>query len=345
MNILIIKPSAQLSSILITGGAGYVGSHIAFELTQQGNQVIILDRLQHGQSWPHAWGIFIEGDCADTHLLQSIFLKYPISTVIHCAASIEVSESIAYPIHYYLNNVAVTLNLLQLMAHYHIPQIIFSSSCSVYGTPHDIAMSESHPIAPLSPYGTSKRMGEQIIQDAARAHQLSYVILRYFNAAGANAEYALGERHKPETHVIPRLIEACYVRQPFTLFGADYNTPDGTCLRDYTHVIDIARAHVYALNYLQAQGPSDIFNIGSGKGISVRQLISAVEQVVGAKLIIKAAPRRMGDSPVLIANIQKAKELLHWQPEHSELHMMIESAAAFMRSKEYKEFARVQECA
>jgi len=321
------------SHILVTGGAGYVGSHVSFILHQCGYRVIAVDALRHGQPWPTTGAHTITGDCGDTQLMEHIFQTYPIDTVIHCAASIEVSESIAQPISYYLNNVAVTLNLLQLMRHYQVKKIIFSSTCAVYGKPELIPMPESHPKNPLSPYGKSKAMVEQIIADAAHAHGLSYVIFRYFNAAGALAEYGLGECHVPETHVIPRLLHAAYSGAPFSINGTDYHTPDGTCVRDYTHVVDIAQAHRLALEYLAREGESVICNLGSGRGTSVRQLIAATEQILGLKIKVQYLPARPGDSPILIADTQLATALLGWEAQCSALPAIIQSAAAFKKGR------------
>lgn len=320
-------------TILITGGAGYVGSHVALLLIQHGFNVIIVDSLLHGQPWPALNAEMHKGDCGDIPFMKTIFEQYAFSAVIHCAASIEVSESVRVPLDYYHNNVAVTINLLQLMRSYNVPHIIFSSSCAVYGMPQHMPMAEDHPQHPLSPYGKSKAISEQIIQDAARAHNISFVILRYFNAAGALAEYGLGEYHQPETHVIPRLLESACLKLPFTIFGTDYGTPDGTCIRDYTHVADIARAHVQSLEYLLRGRPSEIFNLGTGTGTSVRQLIVAVEQVTQTKLIINHAPRRQGDSPILVADVAKAQTFLGWQAQRASILEMVHSAMQFRLSR------------
>lgn len=318
-------------TVLVTGGAGYVGSHISLLLAQQGYCVIILDALRHGQSWTHPWATFIEGDVGDTACLQQIFQTYAIDTVIHCAASIEVSQSLTMPIQYYLNNVAVTLNLLQLMVHYTIPHLIFSSTCALYGTPQVVPIPEDHPLNPLSPYGTSKMMVEQIIQDSARAHGFSYAILRYFNAAGALAEYGLGEYHVPETHVIPRLLHAALTRTPFMLNGIDYQTFDGSVVRDYTHVADIARAHILAMEYVCKGGRSEICNLGTGKGTSIKQLIATVEELLDISLRIIPAPRRQGDAPMLIADSRKAALLLGWELQQSDIKVMVQSTYSFMK--------------
>lgn len=316
-------------TILITGGAGYVGSHIAHTLLQKKYSVVIVDDLRHQQAWPPLRAHFHKGNCGDTIFMSEIFKTYSIDAIIHCAASIEVNESIQKPLEYYENNVAVTLRLLQLMTDFKIPHIIFSSSCAVYGKPHVTPIPEDHPKSPLSPYGMSKLIAEHIIQDAARAHNFSYALLRYFNAAGALSEYGLGEFHQPETHVIPRLLSAAYAGTPFTIYGTDYNTSDGTCLRDYTHVADLAHAHLKALEYLMEGNKSEIFNLGTGKGTSVQQLIDAVENVTGTKLKIIHAQRRQGDSPELIADVQKVQNILGWRAQNSELHEIVRSAMVF----------------
>lgn len=318
-------------TILLTGGAGYIGSHIALLLVQKGYQVVILDSLVHGQTWPHQWAHFIQGDCGDTQVLRSIFQNYRIDAVIHCAASIEVSESIRSPLSYYLNNVAVTLNLLQIMVHYGCSQFIFSSSCAVYGVPSYLPLNEEHPCAPLSPYGMSKYMVECMLKDAAVAHDVRFVALRYFNAAGALPEYGLGEFHQPETHLIPRVLSAALTGAPFALYGTSYPTPDGTCIRDYTHVLDIAFAHVKALEHLHAGRPSDIFNLGSGQGSSIRHVLAVAEQVLGVKIKTTLEKARAGDSPVLIADTSKAALILNWRAQHSDLALIIQSAHVYMR--------------
>lgn len=316
--------------ILITGGAGYIGSHVAFLLVQHGYHVILLDNLSHGQTWQHTWAPLIVGDVGDTALLASLFEQYPIDTVIHCAASIEVSESIKSPLSYYANNVATTLNLLQLMVHFHIPHFIFSSSCAIYGVPHQVPIVEDHPAAPLSPYGQTKYMVEKILRDCSQAYNLRWVALRYFNAAGAMPEYGLGEYHVPETHVIPRLIHAAQMGSPFTIYGTEYPTPDGTCIRDFTHVIDIAYAHLRALEHLQLDRPSDAFNLGSGQGTSVKQLVTATEQALQTKIKVITEKSRPGDAPILVADHSKATTILNWQPQCSQLSAIIQSAATFM---------------
>lgn len=321
--------SSFRNTILITGGAGYIGSHIAFLLQQQRQSVVLIDNLSQGQSWPNLPVPMHYGDCGDYQFMKKMFHIYGIKAVIHCAASIEVSESFQKPLLYYRNNVAATINILQLMSEFQVSHFIFSSSCSVYGTPEYVPMTEEHPKSPLSPYATSKLMAEKVIQDAVASLHISYVIFRYFNAAGALAEYGLGEQHTPETHVIPRLLECAYSGAPFMLYGSDYATPDGSCMRDYTHVIDIAHGHIKALEYLAAEGVSEIFNLGTGKGVSVLQLIQAVEHVTQKKIKVIFAPRREGDSPVLVAETSKAHSILQWQPKRTDLKEIVQSAATF----------------
>ncbi len=313
--------------ILLTGGAGYIGSHTAHALQQAGYQVLILDAFVHRQAYGKpSLATVIKGNLGNRTLLDNIFQRYPITAVMHFAGLIEVGESVKHPDAFYRNNVVYTLGLLDVMRAHGVKKFIFSSTCALYGNPHYMLMDEKHPLLPQSPYGNTKLAVELALQDYARAYDLAYVALRYFNAAGALPDHGLGECHQPETHVIPLLLRAAAQRAPFTVHGTDYDTPDGTCVRDYIHVYDIARAHLLALQYLESGQPSDVFNLGTGSGFSVRQLIDKAQEVCGIPIVVQEKDRRPGDVATLIADARKAATILHWQPEHSALDTILKSA-------------------
>jgi UDP-glucose 4-epimerase len=314
-------------TVLVIGGAGYIGSHTAYLLSQQ-YTVIVLDTLVHGQSFTHPWATFIHGDYGDRVLLEQLFSRYQITYVMHFAAYIEVGQSVTEPLRFYHNNVANTITLLHTMRTHNCTTLIFSSSCAVYGTPHYIPIDEQHPRTPISPYGHTKLMVEQILHDCATAYGLQYVALRYFNAAGGLPAQKLYEQHTPETHLIPLLIRACYERTPFALFGADYPTADGSCIRDFLHVLDIAQAHIHAIEYLAKGNESTAFNLGTGQGISVRQMIQTVEKIIGSPIMVIEKNRRAGDPACLVADASKAYSLLAWHPQRSKVDTLIDSAIA-----------------
>lgn len=313
-------------TILVVGGAGYIGSHTAYLLHQAGYRVVILDKFVYDQRLNLPWAEVIKSDFADEKVLKSIFGQYKIEAVIHFAASIEVGESVKYPAKFYDNNVVKTLKLLDAMVQHGVNNFVFSSSCAVYGNPVKVPINETHPFAPISPYGKNKLIVEYALQDYAVAYGLKYISLRYFNAAGALPEQGLGECHKPETHAIPLLLMAALKNRTFTVFGKDYNTPDGTCVRDYIHVLDIAQAHVLALQYIEKTNSSNVFNLGSEKGYSLLQLIQVVKEVVGVDLKITFSPHRAGDVDVLVADATKIKTLLGWQEKHSSLPNIVRTA-------------------
>ena len=331
-------------TILIPGGAGYIGSHTAYLLAQQGHHVVILDKFVHNQNFSHNWATIIEGDFADKKLLEKIFVTYNVDAVMHFAAFIEVGESVKNPQRFYQNNVVKTLTLLDTMLAHNVKKFIFSSSCAVYGEPIKIPMTESHPCNPISPYGKNKLAVEFALQDYDRAYGLKYVSLRYFNACGALPEEGLGEQHDPETHIIPLMIRAIKQNKIFKIFGTDYDTPDGTCIRDYIHVLDIAQAHILALKHIDKCGMippaegvhleqgvhlenrSDHFNLGSGSGFSVKEMITKVEKIFGKKMDIQKIARRPGDPAILLADPSKAKTILGWEPKYSDLEKILESA-------------------
>jgi UDP-glucose 4-epimerase len=315
-------------TILVTGGAGYIGSHTAFLLAQKGYTVVILDMLVYDQSFDYPWATCITGDCGDSVILEHIFNQYHIDAVMHFAAYIEVEESVKNPLKYYQNNVVSTLTLLDAMIKHNIRTFIFSSSCAIYGTPENSYLAEGDPKNPISPYGTTKYIIEKTLEYLNNISQIRFIALRYFNAAGALPEYGLYEQHKPETHIIPLLLNAIQTQKPFYIYGTDHPTPDGTCVRDFLHVWDIAHAHLKALNHLEQGNPSDCFNLGTGQGISVKQMICHVEQITKATLTIIPAKNRPGDPAILVANPSKSRDILGWQPLYSDIQFIIQSAYA-----------------
>ncbi len=321
-------------AILVTGGAGFIGSHIALLLARQGYQIIVIDSYRHRQSFDKPWATIYRADYADSELLAHIFTQHRIMAVMHCAALIEVGESVKDPGAYYDNNVSKTIILLRTMVQHGVRNIIFSSSCAVYGIPETILLSEDHPKKPISPYGQTKYMVETILEDFNNAYGLGYVNLRYFNAAGAWPEEELYEQHQPESHLLPLLIQAALESRPFTIFGNDYPTKDGTPIRDFLHVRDIAHAHCLALAHLLAGNPSDSFNLGTGEGTSIKEMIIIVEQVCHTKLTIQYGPRRPGDPAVLVADPVKAHTILRWQPLYSQLNFIVQSALRAEQTRE-----------
>jgi len=323
-------------AILITGGAGYIGSHTAYMMHQKGYKVIILDTFLHNQQPDLSWATIIKKDFADMPTLQMIFSTYNIQAVMHFAALIQVGQSVTDPASFYQNNVAKTITLLDTMIQHGIKKFIFSSSCAIYGKPFSLPLTEELPKTPISPYGKTKLMVEILLKDFKKAYELEYVSLRYFNAAGAMPQFGLGEEHTPETHIIPLLLRSALEQKPFSIFGTDYQTKDGSCIRDFIHIWDIAHAHYLALTYLQSGNPSDCFNLGTGKGFSVNQLIRAVEHTCGCKIEILHARRRKGDPPILIADPTKAYNVLGWKPHFSHLDSIITSAYEFEVAKRAK---------
>lgn len=322
-------------TILLTGGAGYIGSHTAYLLHLSGYKVIIIDNFTHQQSFDHSWATIIKGNCGDQKLLHSLFKLYPIDAVMHFAAFIEVGQSVKDPAVYYQNNVVITFTLLETMRKFGISNFIFSSSCAVYGNPTKLPMTEDHPFAPLSPYGKNKLCVEFALQDYVHAYDVRYVALRYFNAAGCWPEKGLGEYHIPETHILPLLVRAALNQTPFTIFGTDYPTPDGTCIRDYVHVRDIARAHLNAYQFLKAGEASTAFNLGTGVGHSVASLITTTEKVCGQSIITKKAPRRAGDVHTLVAGADKARDHLAWVPAHTDMATTIGEVCTWEKTSSY----------
>lgn len=313
--------------ILITGGAGYIGSHTNKLLHQKGFQTVVYDNLSRGHQEFVKWGQFIQGNLADKGQLQVCFKNYPIDAVLHFCAFCYVGESSNHPAQYYQNNVVNTINLLDTMVEYGVKHIIFSSTCATYGNPAKIPLTEDHPQHPINPYGKSKLLVERILKHYDEAHGIRHVNLRYFNAAGADPDGQIGEWHEPETHLIPIAMQVARgQRKHMQIFGTDYETSDGTCIRDYIHVNDIADAHCLALEYLQNGASSDAFNLGNGNGFSVKDIIHSVERISGKTVKAVEAARRPGDPPVLIGSSEKAKKILKWQPRHPDLEEIIQTA-------------------
>ncbi|MFN3678765.1 UDP-glucose 4-epimerase GalE [Thermosynechococcus sp.] len=316
--------------ILVTGGGGYVGSHTVLALQQAGFQALILDSLERGHRDLVEAVLkteLIVGDIGDRPLLDWIFQTYPVTAVMHFAAYIEVGESVRYPDRFYQNNVHGTLTLLQAMVAAKIPYLVFSSTAAVYGLPPEVPIQETCPCAPMNPYGRSKWMVEQMVGDLGSAYGLKSVIFRYFNAAGADPHSRLGEDHHPETHLIPLVLQAAMGRRPHVvIYGTDYPTADGTCIRDYIHVADLAQAHVLGLKYLLSGGDSEVFNLGNGQGFSVRQIIETAQRVTGCLIPVLEGDRREGDPAILIANSDRARRVLGWQPQYPDIEQIIQHA-------------------
>lgn len=313
--------------ILVVGGAGYIGSHMVKHLLRAGHSVLVADNFCSGHRSALLGCPCVELDIADRDSLDTLLALHDFEAVFHFASFIQVGESVEQPGKYYQNNLAATLTLLQAMVAAGIPRFIFSSTAAVYGNPQYSPLDEAHPQQPINPYGRSKLMVEQLLEDFDKAYGLKSVCLRYFNAAGADPEGELGERHEPETHLIPLILQAAAGRrEAITVFGDDYDTPDGTCIRDYIHVTDLADAHARALDFLIAGQRSAIFNLGNGAGFSVREVIETARRVTGRDIQVRLAPRRAGDPARLVADANRAHSLLGWQPRHSELERIIADA-------------------
>lgn len=313
--------------VLVTGGAGYIGSHTTKTLAEAGIQPVVIDNLQRGHREAVRWGPLIEADLGDRSALDRIFTEYPIEAVLHFGAFAYVGESMQSPELYFRNNLVNTLGLLEAMRDRGVRNIVFSSTCATYGNPERIPISENHPQNPVNPYGESKRMVERLLYWWGCCYGLRWVALRYFNAAGADPQGEIGENHDPETHLIPLVISSAMgLTKALEIYGTDYDTQDGTAIRDYLHVTDLATAHLAALRYLEGGGESTAFNLGTGRGHSVREVTSMVERVSGRKVPVRETGRRPGDPPCLIADASKAGELLSWRPQHSTLEEIVQTA-------------------
>lgn len=318
----------KLASVLVTGGAGYIGSHTCKALAAAGYHPVSLDNLTLGHRWAIQWGPLVEADLLDAEAVQRALREHRIEAVIHFAASAYVGDSMRDPAAYYRNNVLTTLALLDAMRSADVKDIIFSSSCSVYGNPSRVPIDETHPTGPLSPYGQSKLDGENALRWYGQAYGMRWMALRYFNAAGADAEGQTGEDHNPETRLVPRAIMAALGSAPaLEIFGTDYPTPDGTAIRDYIHVSDLARAHVSALGALNGGTASQVLNLGTGRGYSVREVLTAVGTALGHEVPHTIAPRRAGDPAEVVADARRAAEVLGWSAQESALETIVSTAA------------------
>ena len=320
-------PDPTSRVVLVTGGAGYIGSHACKALSRAGYLPVTYDSLVYGHEWAVKWGPLERGDILDRGRLDEVIEKHQPSAIMHFAAFAYVGESVSDPGKYYRNNVVGSLNLLEAARDRGITKFVFSSTCATYGSPDKLPITEDTLQRPINPYGASKLMVERMVTDFGAAHDLRSVILRYFNAAGADPDGEIGESHDPETHLVPLVLDAASGRRPdVTIFGTDYATKDGTCVRDYIHVSDLADAHVKALDCLDAGGSSGVYNLGNGTGFSVREVVDAVEKVSGVAVPIRYGDRRPGDPEALISDASNARKYLGWQPALPDLSDIIETA-------------------
>ncbi|OGP89555.1 MAG: UDP-glucose 4-epimerase GalE [Deltaproteobacteria bacterium RBG_16_47_11] len=315
-----------MAAILVTGGAGYIGSHVVKELLHRNYKPIVFDNLQTGHRNAAKDALLIEGDLSDQKKLKETFQSQPIDTVMHFAANCLVGESVQNPVKYFNNNVRNGLHLLEMMEAFEIKKIVFSSSAAVYGEPKTIPIREDHPCLPTNPYGETKWIFEKVLQAFHDGGKLNFISLRYFNAAGADPEGKFGEDHAPETHLIPLVIKAALDGASVPVFGTDYHTPDGTCIRDYIHVIDLAHAHILALGKLDQERISGIYNLGNGNGFSVREVIETVRKISGREVASVDSSRRPGDPARLVASSKKIREELGWIPNFPDLETIVETA-------------------
>ncbi|MFO7993265.1 MAG: UDP-glucose 4-epimerase GalE [Marinobacter sp.] len=316
--------------VLVTGGAGYIGSHVVRQLGQAGHDIIVFDNLSTGYRWAVTRGELVVGDLADEKAIADLFSQHRFDAVLHFAANIVVPESVENPLKYYSNNTRNTLNLLKAVEDHQVPHMVFSSTAAVYGMPEETVLTEDLPLAPINPYGASKMMSERMIMDLAAASSLNYVILRYFNVAGANPDGLLGQATPEATHLIKVACE-CVIgkRDGMSVFGTDYDTRDGTCIRDYIHVEDLAKAHVMALDYMAGGGDSRVLNCGYGRGFTVREVIDVVKRKSGNDFPVQETGRRAGDPAALMADNSRIKEVLGWHPDYDDLDTIVGTALAW----------------
>ena len=316
-----------MKPVLVTGGAGYIGSHTVQELNQEGVSVVVLDNLTTGHRDAVRAQHFYEGDIANIALVQHIIKKHQIQSLIHFAAKSLVSESLAKPELYFYENTVKSFMFLEAVMKAGVKHVVFSSTAAVYGIPKNIPIREETMLAPINPYGASKHMIEEYLEWMGKVHGIGWVALRYFNAAGASLDGSLGEDHRPETHLIPLVLQtALGLREKLSVFGADYPTSDGTCIRDYVHVMDLANAHILALRALEHGLPSKIFNVGTGKGVSVMEIIKESEAITGSTLAVEYEERRVGDPHILVADNTAIKAAVGWEPRYSDLESILSSA-------------------
>ena len=322
--------------ILVTGGAGYIGSHACLKLKDGGHEPLVYDNLVYGHLESALGWEVVKGDLADSDKLREVFARHEFDAVMHFAAYAYVGESVENPQKYFENNVVKGLNLLNIMNEFGVKKLIFSSTCATYGEPVTDYIDESHPQNPINPYGESKLFFEKIINRYSEAYGLKAISLRYFNAAGADPEGRIGESHDPETHLIPLVLKTAKgERESISIYGGDYDTPDGTCIRDYIHVLDLADAHLLALNKLDEIEGNRFYNLGNGRGFSVKEVISCAEKITGVKVRTEITTRREGDPARLVAGAGLARKELGWEPEYGELEKIIESAWNWERSKRF----------
>ncbi len=319
--------------VLVTGGAGYIGSHVVRQLGQAGHEVVVYDNLSTGYRWAVTCGELVVGDLADEQALEAVFQAHSFEAVLHFAANIVVPESVSNPLKYYSNNTRNTLNLLKAIDRHQIPYMVFSSTAAVYGMPEQTVLTEELPLAPINPYGASKMMSERMIMDVAATSDLKYVILRYFNVAGANPEGVLGQATPEATHLLKVACECVTgAREGMSVFGTDYDTRDGTCIRDYIHVEDLAKAHVMALAYMAEGGKSDVLNCGYGRGFTVREVIDVVQRLSGVEFPVTETGRRAGDPAALMADNRRISRVLGWVPDHDDLDIIVQTALNWEKS-------------
>jgi len=324
---------ASEKPVLVTGGAGYIGSHTCKALSAAGYTPVVVDNLAVGHRWAVKWGPLEVGDLLDADFLDRVLRRHKPVAAMHFAAFAYVGESVADPRKYYRNNVGGSLRLLETLLDHGVHHAVFSSSCTTYGVPERLPIGETHRQDPINPYGATKLMVERMLQDFGAAYGSRHVTLRYFNAAGADPDGEIGEAHDPETHLIPLVIESALGRRPHVqVFGTDYPTPDGTAVRDYVHVTDLADAHVKALEYLLSGGESTSLNLGTGRGYSVDEVIASVERITGRDVPVRRVERRPGDPPALVADAARARAVLRWSPVHSDLSEITRSALRWHES-------------
>lgn len=331
-----LKRGGNTVAVLVCGGAGYIGSHINKQLHKADYETVVFDNLIYGHREAVKWGCFEQGDLKNIEDIEKVFCKYSIEAVFHFAAYAYVGESVTEPEKYYYNNVANTLNLLKVMRKHGCNKIIFSSTCATYGEPEKVPITEDMRQNPINPYGASKLMVEQIFKDYQTAYDLKFVVLRYFNAAGADPDGEIGESHNPETHIIPLVLDAASgKREAIKVFGTDYETPDGSCIRDYIHVYDLATAHIQALHYLEQGKESDSFNLGNELGTSVLEVIDSVKRITGRNFKVILADRRPGDPAKLVGSSLKAQNVLGWKPVYADVDKIVEHAWRWHENAEY----------